>query len=330
MGLGRVARVALLLALTAACAPAHPPPATAVMPRPRLFGVAVETGKTAHGPRRQGRVRPLRSPAGGRPSGSPVAGGRPRPRVRPEQGPSLDHVAFPRREGRRRSRREPRQPPRWRECPAGERREHARPRRVAEGPLRDRGDPLFGLVDPERIALAGHSAGGAVAFEAAAGGTAGASRRPPRRRPVAADDPAAREMPVTRLLSLRSEPSACNAQGSVRKLLANLRFESDDVRIVGGTHCDAEDPTDGVCRLFCGGTSDEARAAYRRLLYLVRCGTPSTRPRSGRAGHAGPRRSAAASRTGRSSSSGSSREAEGRQNPTRVVRTPPYAPSFER
>ena len=75
-------------------------------------------------------------------------------------------------------------------------------------------------------------------------------------------------MPVTRLLSLRSEPSACNAQGSVRKLLANLSFASDDVRIVGGTHCDAEDPTDGFCRLFCGGTSDEARAAYRRLFYL--------------------------------------------------------------
>jgi pimeloyl-ACP methyl ester carboxylesterase len=130
------------------------------------------------------------------------------------------------------------------------------------------GDPLFGLVDPERIALAGHSAGGAVVFEAAAGEA--------RVRAVILLDAvpwprtivAAGGMTDMRLLSLRSEPSACNAQGSVKRLLANLSFASDDVRIVGGTHCDAEDPTNGSCRLFCGGTSDETRAVYRRLFFL--------------------------------------------------------------
>ncbi|MBK9088229.1 MAG: alpha/beta fold hydrolase [Holophagales bacterium] len=131
-----------------------------------------------------------------------------------------------------------------------------------------RGDPLFGLVDPERIALAGHSAGGAVAFEAAAGGTGVRAVVLLDAVPWQRTIEAAREMPFRRLLSLRSEPSACNAQGSVRKLLGNLRFESDDVRIVGATHCDAEDPTDFVCRLFCGGTTDDARAAYRRLFFL--------------------------------------------------------------
>ena len=75
-------------------------------------------------------------------------------------------------------------------------------------------------------------------------------------------------MVVPWLLSLRSEPSACNAKGSVRKLLANLPVESDDVRIVGGTHCDAEDPTDAACRLFCGGKKEGARMLYRRLFYL--------------------------------------------------------------
>jgi pimeloyl-ACP methyl ester carboxylesterase len=130
------------------------------------------------------------------------------------------------------------------------------------------GDPLFGLVDPGRVALAGFSAGGAVAIEAAARGARVRAvvllDAVPWRRTLAA----ARQMPEARLLSLRSEPSACNARGSVRELLAALPFESDDVRITGATHCDAEDPTDGACRLFCGGTSEEARTAYRRLFHL--------------------------------------------------------------
>lgn len=129
------------------------------------------------------------------------------------------------------------------------------------------GDPLFGLVDPERLALAGFSAGGAVAFEAAAQARVRAVvllDAVPWKRTIAA----ARAMPATRLLSLRSEPSACNGKGTVRELLAGLPFGSEDVRIAGATHCDAEDPTDGVCRLFCGGSSERARAAYRRLLHL--------------------------------------------------------------
>ena len=129
------------------------------------------------------------------------------------------------------------------------------------------GDALFGLVDRERLALAGFSAGGAVAFEAA-------TRTPvravvlldavPWRRTLAA----AGTMPEARLLSLRSEPSACNGKGSVRGLLAALPFGSEDVRIAGATHCDAEDPSDAACRLFCGGSSEEARRVYRRLLHL--------------------------------------------------------------
>lgn len=129
------------------------------------------------------------------------------------------------------------------------------------------GDELSGLVDPARIALAGFSAGGALAFEAAAGTAVRAVvllDAVPWKRTLEA----APGLPATRLLSLRSEPSACNSRGSVRRLLASLRFGSDDVRIVGGTHCDAEDPTDWLCRAACGGTSGPARSAYRRLLYL--------------------------------------------------------------
>jgi dienelactone hydrolase len=271
VGLGRFAKVASLLALLPACARAHPSPATAVTPRPQLFGVAVESGRRTTS-RGDGIPYDLYVP---RPSSA--LPGPPWPAV------VLDH-------GFARSKERHASTSRF----LAERGvvvlvanlvsllggESAQLANVAD--TRDhiawlkarsvtRGDPLFGLVDPERVALAGHSAGGAVAFEAAEGAAGAAGVKAvvlldavPWRRTSAA----ARRMTATRILSLRSEPSACNAQGSVRKLLGDLGFESDDVRIVGGTHCDAEDPTDGFCRLFCGGTSDEARAAYRRLFFL--------------------------------------------------------------
>jgi hypothetical protein len=75
-------------------------------------------------------------------------------------------------------------------------------------------------------------------------------------------------MSVPHLVSLRSEPSSCNAHGSVGKLLRQMKASADDVRIVGATHCDPEDPTDAFCRLFCGGTSAESRASYQRFVTL--------------------------------------------------------------
>lgn len=269
MGQGRVALLASLLGLAGACASAQSPPVKAVTPRPELFGVALETGKrtTARGDRVAYDLCVPRE-----------ATGLPAP---PWPAVVLDH-GFARSRGRH----------------AGTAHflaergavvlvanlvsllggESAQLANVANtrdhvGWLKARsataGDPLFGLVDPERIALAGHSAGGAVAFEAAAGG------RPSVRALVLLDAvpwprtiATARELAVPRFLSLRSEPSSCNAQGSVRKLLAGLSFESEDVRIAGATHCDAEDPTNGVCRRFCGGTSEKARAAYQRLFAL--------------------------------------------------------------
>lgn len=268
MGLCRVVGVALLLALDAACASAHPPPTSAVTPRPGLFGVGVETGgrSTALGDKVAYDLYVPRAVAG-----------LPAP---PWPAVVLEH-GFARSKGRHAIT----------SHFLAERGvvvlvanlvsllggESAQLANVANTRghvawLRARsanpGDSLFGLVDPERIALAGHSAGGAVAFEAAAGGSLVRAvvllDAVPWPRTIAA----AGGMTEKRLLSLRSEPSACNAHGSVKQLLENLSFASDDVRIVGGTHCDAEDPTDGFCRLFCGGTSDEARAAYRRLFYL--------------------------------------------------------------
>jgi hypothetical protein len=71
---------------------------------------------------------------------------------------------------------------------------------------------------------------------------------------------------VPRVVSLRSEPSSCNAHGSFGELLRRLKIPAEDVRIVDGTHCDPEDPTDLLCRVFCGGTGAAARGLYQRLL----------------------------------------------------------------
>lgn len=142
--------------------------------------------------------------------------------------------------------------------------------------LRSRGadpnDSLFGLVDSARIGLAGHSAGGAVSFEAAV-------ECQTRLVPLSAVcllDAVPWDRTITRAASLkplsfasvRSEPSSCNANGSVVGLLNAVVFPTDDIRVVGATHCDPENPTDWQCTLFCGGTSSQRRGVYQRLLYL--------------------------------------------------------------
>jgi len=134
------------------------------------------------------------------------------------------------------------------------------------------GDPLEGLLDPQRIGLAGHSAGGAIVFQAALGLQELGS-------PVAAlclldvvpdDQTQARAGLLDPLpfASLRSEPSACNAYGLSRELLGGLRFPVEDVRIVGASHCDPENPTSSLCRWFCPGGGRSQQAIYQRLLYL--------------------------------------------------------------
>jgi len=133
-------------------------------------------------------------------------------------------------------------------------------------------DSIAGLVDERRIGLAGHSAGGAVSLEAAVALTE--SGRPlealllldavpwPRTAALVSD-----LLPLD-FASLRSEPSACNAFASVVPVLPGLRVPNDDVRILGATHCDPENPTDFLCRIACGGGSAEGQSLYQRLMYL--------------------------------------------------------------
>lgn len=70
------------------------------------------------------------------------------------------------------------------------------------------------------------------------------------------------------MASLRSEPSPCNADNQVLEVLHGLGFTVQDVRIVGGTHCDPENPTDWLCTTTCGGGSAASQALYQELMYL--------------------------------------------------------------
>jgi pimeloyl-ACP methyl ester carboxylesterase len=132
------------------------------------------------------------------------------------------------------------------------------------------GDPLFDLLDPERIGLVGHSAGGAISFEAAIE-LAEADECVDALMlldgvPWARTVDRASELPELAFASVRSEPSACNAEGAIREVLTRLPFMTEDILVVGGSHCDPESPSDLLCRITCGGSSEQARAAYQELV----------------------------------------------------------------
>ena len=134
------------------------------------------------------------------------------------------------------------------------------------------GDSLYGCVDVARVGLAGHSAGGAIVFEAAIDGED--LDHPVQAVCLLDAVPWGRtlnragEFPAIALASLRSEPSSCNADGKVRDLLALLPAVAEDIRIVGASHCSPENPSDSLCPLACGGDDRQARALYQRLMYL--------------------------------------------------------------
>jgi pimeloyl-ACP methyl ester carboxylesterase len=127
-------------------------------------------------------------------------------------------------------------------------------------------------VDPKRIGLAGHSAGGAVSFEAAidAQGTTTPAAAVALLDAVPWDRTVARApgFPTIPFASWRSEPEPCNAEGAVRSVLSGLPFPTEDVLIVGGTHCDPENPSDGLCALACGRPAPERQHLYQEFLYL--------------------------------------------------------------
>jgi len=131
------------------------------------------------------------------------------------------------------------------------------------------GHPLFGMVDARRIALAGHSAGGAISFEAAVelqrGGPSPLAVVLLDAVPYASTLSKAADLEPLALLNIRSEPGPCNAGGSVADLMDALLFPASDVRVTGATHCDPESPTDLSCQLVCGKSGGTKNRTYLRL-----------------------------------------------------------------
>lgn len=145
----------------------------------------------------------------------------------------------------------------------------------------DPSDPLYGVLDPQRIVLGGHSAGGALSVEAL-------ERLQNEALPVSGLflldavphertlEAAAKLKPLP-ILSVRSRPGPCNAYGSARTLEDTIPFQITSFFVPSATHCDPESPTDILCRLLCGGTSEEARVFYRErvLEFLQEIFSPS-------------------------------------------------------
>ncbi len=135
----------------------------------------------------------------------------------------------------------------------------------------DADNSLFGLLDPGRVGLVGHSAGGAISFEAAIdladAGEAVQAVMLLDGVPWARTLERAGDLQDVPFCSARSEPAPCNARGQILDLLDGLSFSTVEILVVGGTHCDPENPTDWLCRLLCDGSNERARAVYQELLY---------------------------------------------------------------
>lgn len=132
-----------------------------------------------------------------------------------------------------------------------------------------KGSPYYGLFDSSRLAIAGNSSGGALCFE-------GVLQAQKIKMPfismcslegVPWDRTLSRvkEVEPLNILTLRAEPCICNYHWNVLKYIKALNFPTDDVKINGAHHCDAENPTTIGCMSVCGTTHNK----YRRLFELI-------------------------------------------------------------
>ncbi len=123
-------------------------------------------------------------------------------------------------------------------------------------------EPWRSRIDPSRVGLVGFSAGGLATLLSAADSPAVAvwiGLDPVDRNGLGAG---AAPRVGCRALVLTAEPSACNAHGNARGILAALPG-AVHVRVGGAVHVDAEWPTSGLAELACGRSTEEKRTEFR-------------------------------------------------------------------
>jgi dienelactone hydrolase len=125
--------------------------------------------------------------------------------------------------------------------------------------------PAQGLVDPARIGLEGHSAGGLATTIASRQLQPGATVL---FDPVDANDAgrAAYEDLCRPVLALFADPSGCNNQAEWSSFATNTTSASTTFHVIGSSHCDGENPDRGaLCGLACNGAANATRqAVYAR------------------------------------------------------------------
>ena len=118
-------------------------------------------------------------------------------------------------------------------------------------------------IDASRVGLMGFSAGGLASLLSAAGEPAPAIWV--GLDPVDRNGSGAKAAPLVscRAVVLTAEPSACNAQGNARGIIAALP-RGEHFKVAGAVHVDAEWPTDWMAEAVCGRSTDEKRGEFRR------------------------------------------------------------------
>jgi hypothetical protein len=118
-------------------------------------------------------------------------------------------------------------------------------------------------IDPSRVGLMGFSAGGLATLLSAAGDPGPAIWV--GLDPVDNNGAGAKAAPgiTCRAVVLTAEPSACNAHGNARDVIAALP-RCEHFRVAGAVHVDAEWPTDRMAEAICGRSTAERRGEFRR------------------------------------------------------------------
>ncbi len=145
---------------------------------------------------------------------------------------------------------------------------------VAEG--KKKASPLFGKVDGGRRGVMGHSAGGlasvlAAASDARIGVVVGLD-------PVDAGNLGQAAAPKVKAPAtfLLAESHMCNSNSNAQAVAAALGGPLFSLRVRKATHCDPENPSDGLCSLACGAADAKRQARFRRyavatLDHVLRC-----------------------------------------------------------